>query len=204
MENFSTVNLTRRNFVKGSLAAAGAVALASAAPAVKPFEAFAATEITEGVTYSVNAEFYISKKILLLGFNAYLTNASDPNAGEGRPTTPNGTLNATLVKEGGKYYVTIPLINPCFVLVSASKGDGIDVEDYKTKTGKYKDTSGNDVTQISEITLSVTAQNDTFTLGSCKEYGAYTDAPSILGIPGYVTWPATVEINWSSAQAVSE
>ena len=39
MENLNEVNLSRRNFVKGALAAGGAVVLAAAAPAVKPFEA---------------------------------------------------------------------------------------------------------------------------------------------------------------------
>lgn len=203
MENFSTVNLTRRNFVKGSLAAAGAVALASAAPAVKPFEAFAATEITEGVTYSVNAEFYISKKILLLGFNAYLTNASDPNKGQGRPTSPNGTLNSTLVKEDGVYYLTVPLINPCFMLVSIKDEAGATIADYDTVTSEYTDSTGTYVTRISEVTFALTSQGDTFTFSSCKEYGAYTDAPSVLKIPGYVTWPATLEVNWDTAQVLA-
>ena len=110
MENFNEVNLSRRNFVKGVLAASGAVALAAAAPAVKPFEAFAATTLADG-TYKVNANLYISKSIVLIKKNAYFTNPADPQANGGTelPENPTTELNATMNITGGVATVTVPL-----------------------------------------------------------------------------------------------
>lgn len=197
-------NMSRRDFVKSTAVAAGTFALASAEPLLSPVTALAATDLTEGVTYSVNAEFYISKKILLMGFNAYLTNDSDPNDGGDKPTSPNGALNSTVVKKGSSYFVTVPLVNPCFVLISADANttDGIaSVTIDKTSTAKYKDTSGNAITKIDLITLELSSQKSAYTLGDCNEYGAYASAPWPLSnsIPGYVEWPATLEVDWSTA-----
>lgn len=201
MEDFSTVNLTRRNFVKGALATAGAVALASAAPAVKPLEAFAATDLADG-TYKVNANLYIDKSIVWIHKTAYFTNPTDPNENGDMPETPNTELNATLEVEDGVAYVTVPLVNDCFMLISASDGTKVFIEDYSTVVSKYADKSGNSLTRISEITFRLANTTDgSYTLGSCKEYGAYKNppAPMNLIVPGYLTWTATLSVDFSTA-----
>ena len=118
MENFNDVSLSRRNFVKGMLAAGGAVALAAAAPAVKPFEAFAATgdsvaldAMVIGTEYTVTANAYVPYSVhrQFVGKDAYLTDYRNPMKFQGFPTHPQ-TDNATIVKTAtDTYQVTIPI-----------------------------------------------------------------------------------------------
>lgn len=206
MENFNEVNLSRRNFVKGALAAGGAVALAAAAPAVKPFEAFAATTLADG-TYKVNANLYISKSIVLIKKNAYFTNPADPQANGGKelPENPTTELNATMNITGGVATVTVPLVNECFMLIEAASGSTVTIDSMDTTKAIYKDTDGSDLNRISSITFKLANTSGSYTLGTCKEYAAWESAPFPMSmlVPGYLNWTATLAVDFSTAQIVS-
>lgn len=206
MENFNEVNLSRRNFVKGALAAGGAVALAAAAPAVKPFEAFAATTLADG-TYKVNANLYISKSIVLIKKNAYFTNPADPQANGGKelPENPTTELNATMNITGGVATVTVPLANECFMLIEAASGSTVTIDSMDTTKAIYKDTDGSDLNRISSITFKLANTSGSYTLGTCKEYAAWESAPFPMSmlVPGYLNWTATLAVDFSTAQIVS-
>lgn len=208
MENFNEVNLSRRNFVKGALAAGGAVALAAATPAVKPFEAFAATTLADG-TYKVNANLYISKSIVLIKKNAYFTNPADPQANGGTelPENPATELNAEMEIAGGVATVTVPLVNECFMLLEAASGSTAEIVSGSVFTSKaiYKDTDGSDLNRISSITFKLANTSGSYTLGTCKEYAAWESAPFPMSmlVPGYLNWTATLAVDFSTAQIVS-
>lgn len=206
MENLNEVNLSRRNFVKGALAAGGAVALAAAAPAVKPFEAFAATTLADG-TYKVNANLYISKSIVLIKKNAYFTNPADPQANGGKelPENPTTELNATMNITGGVATVTVPLVNECFMLIEAASGSTVTIDSMDTTKAIYKDTDGSDLNRISSITFKLANTSGSYTLGTCKEYAAWESAPFPMSmlVPGYLNWTATLAVDFSTAQIVS-
>ena len=206
MENLNEVNLSRRNFVKGVLAASGAVALAAAAPAVKPFEAFAATTLADG-TYEVNANLYISKSLVLIKKNAYFTNPADPQANKGTelPENPVTGLNASMVVSGGIATVTVPLVNDCFMLLEANSGSTATIVSTDTTSAIYDDTDGNPLERISSITFELANTSGSYALGTCKEYAAWESAPFPMSmlVPGYLNWTATLSVDYSTAQIVS-
>ena len=206
MEYFNEVNLSRRNFVKGALAAGGAVALAAAAPALKPFEAFAATALADG-KYKVNANLYISKSIVLIKKNAYFTNPADPQANGGKelPENPTTELNATMDIAGGVATVTVPLVNECFMLIEAASGSTVTIDAMDTTKAIYKDSDGNYPQRISSITFKLADTSGSYTLGTCKEYAAWKSAPFPMSmlVPGYLNWTATLAVDFSTAQIVS-
>lgn len=181
MENFNEVNLSRRNFVKGVLAASGAVALAAAAPAVKPFEAFAATgdsvalgamEIGREYTVTANAYVpYIVHQQKLVGKDAYLTDYRNPMKFQGFPTNPQ-TDNATIVKKAADtYWVTIPIKNEVFEWLEVGTLTGAV---YKGKTMDAATYKGNaDGQRITSVTVEISGSVGTPIFNDPTEYAAY-------------------------------
>lgn len=183
MENFNEVNLSRRNFVKGVLAAGGAVALAAAAaPAVKPFEAFAATgdsvaldAMVIGTEYTVTANAYVPYSVhrqKLVGKDAYLTDYRNPMKFQGFPTNPQ-TDNATIVKTAtDAYRVTIPIKNEVFEwLETGDTLTGATLVGTTPTTATYKgDASGN---RIGSVTVEINSSVGAPVFTNPTEYAAY-------------------------------
>ena len=181
MENFNEVNLSRRNFVKGALAASGAVALAAAAPAVKPFEAFAATgdsvaldAMEIGTEYTVTANAYVPYSVhgqALVRKDAYLTDPSNPMKFQGFPTNPQAD-NATIVKTAtDTYEVTIPIKNEAFEWLEEGTLTGAVYKSKTTTKATYKgDASGN---RINSITVQINSSVGTPVFDNPTEYAAY-------------------------------
>lgn len=200
-------NISRRDFFKAAAATTGAVALATAGASALNLsslggvqKAFAASDLADG-TYKVNANLYITKNLVLIRKDAYFTNPTDPNDGEGIPETPVTGTNATMVVANGEYKITVPLVNECFMLLSAESGSTVAISPVATKTAKYTDTDGNSLTRITELECTVTSTGGTYELGDCREYAAYNNPPfpmSLL-VPGYLDWPATLSVDFSSA-----
>lgn len=195
--------ITRRDFVKTTATAVGTVAMASSGLFANPTFAFADTTLANG-TYKVNANLYISKTIVLIHKDAYFTNPTDPNENGDMPETPNTDLNATMMVKDGTYTVTVPLVNECFMLLSATDGTKVDIDESKTKTKVselYTRKNGDALTRITEMTFVLSEQASTYTLGNCVEYGAYEDAPWPMSmyIPGELKWTATLAVDFSTA-----
>lgn len=173
MENFNEVNLSRRNFVKGVLAASGAVALAAAAPAVKPFEAFAA----EGdETYTVTANLYVDSTDSPIKQNAYVTNSGKPPLH--KPTSPVSDNATLVVKADGTKLLTVPIVNTTFGVTSfpwASKDGSVVVTDQVTEG--WNTTWGGSLTRVSSITFDITkfsADGSTIaTFSPCVEFADF-------------------------------
>lgn len=200
-------SVSRRDFLKLVGGTTAAVAVASAVPAALDAEgafalprAYAAGNLADG-TYKVNANLFISKNLVLIKKNAYFTNPTDPNDGNGIPEFPNTEPNAQMTVVGGVATVTVPLINECFMLISAENGSAASIAGTKTKTAEYNDTKGNSLTRITEITFNLADTNGTYELGACEEYAAYKNPPfpmSLL-VPGYLYWTATLTVDFSTA-----
>lgn len=181
MENFNEVNLSRRNFVKGALAAGGAVALAAAAPAVKPFEAFAATgdsvaldAMEIGAEYTVTANAYVPYSVhqqRLVGKDAYLTDYRNPMKLQGFPTNPQ-TDNATIVKKAeDTYWVTIPIKNEVFEWLEVGTLTGAVLKDAAMGKATYKGNA--DGERITSVTVEISSSVGTPVFNSPTEYAAY-------------------------------
>ena len=204
MSELQTTDLSRRDFLKAAAGATIAVAAAgSVLPNVGAGKAFAATSLADG-TYKVNANLFISKRIVLIGVNAYFTNPTDPNDGNGIPSSPETGLNADLVVSGGKATVTVPLVNECFMLLSAKDGGGASVTGTETKTAIYNDEDDNALTRITKITFALDNMGGEYELGDCDEYAAYQNPPFPMSmfVPGYLNWTATLAVDFSTAVAV--
>ena len=199
--------MSRRSFLAGSAAVAGGVALAAAGLTVPTNFAFAANALAPG-NYTVNANLFISKNLVLIKKNAYFTNPSDPNDAGVMPQTPVTHNNATMhVGDDGLITVTVPLVNECFMLLSASSGDTITVADTKTRPAieKYRTAVDNVMLdRIYEITFTFTSMAGTYVLGECREYAAYANPPFPMNqlVPGYLGWEATLSVDFSTATAV--
>ena len=204
-----SMDLSRRDFLRGAAGVTLAIAAASAglslprageALGTAPQRAYAATSLSDG-RYKVNANLYISKNFVLIKKNAYFTNPTDPNKTGGKqiPDSPNTSLDATLVVSGGKATVTVPLVNECFMLLSAKDGGGASIKGTKTKTAIYKDTKGNTLTRITEITFGLASMSGSYALGRCEEYAAYRNPPFPMSmlVPGHLHWPATLAVDFS-------
>ncbi len=199
-------NISRRDFVKGSLAVAGAAAVASAAPsALLVPEAHAAAPLANG-TYQVCANVYVPAFNIPIGVNAYFTNPTDPNtSGGNKPDSPTTELNATLTVAGGAYNLSVPLVNPCWMLLEATNRDGvITVGACETVQAIYNDTGGNPIQRISVLNVELLNTSGSYTFGSSKEYAAYQNPPfpmSLL-VPGYLNWTAYVTVDFDTAVLV--
>lgn len=198
---------SRRDFLKlAGVTVAGVAAASTLQGVALPKFAFAdSVTMEEGVEYKVNANLHISKTIVLIHKDAYFTNPTDPNESGSLPETPNTGLNATIWVEDGSTFVTVPLVNPCFMLLEAGDNESGDITvfDYSTTDAIYSDTDGNSLKRIDSITFELSSQKSTYTLGDCKEYAAYKKAPwpmSML-VPGYLTWTATLAIDFSTITA---
>lgn len=199
--SIQSANMSRRDFFKVTAGAAAAVSVASVA--VPPFgmeTAFAAEALADGA-YRVNANLYISKNLVLIKKNAYFTNPADPNLSDDIPETPATGLNADLAVSGGVATVTVPLVNECFMLLSAESGSNVTVVGTETAPGIYKDGEGKTPTRISKITLELANMNGAYALGACNEYAAYMDPPFPMNmlVPDYLDWPATLAVDFSAA-----
>lgn len=200
-------DLSRRQFLVGTAALAGGIALASAGNLALPqTQAFAASALADG-TYKVNANLYMSKKVVVIGINAYFTNPTDPNAEETkdqRPSTPATGLNADLVVAGGVATVTVPLVNECFMLLSAADGKAVKVVSTETKTAIYNDTANQPLTRITKIGLQLADQNGAYELGATDSYAAYTNPPFPMSmfVPGHLTWQVSLAVDFSTATLV--
>lgn len=198
-------NISRRDFVKGSLAVAGAAAVASAAPsALLVPEAHAAAPLADG-TYQVCANVYVPAFNIPIGVNAYFTNPTDPNtSGGNKPDSPTTELNATLTVANGAYNLSVPLVNPCWMLLAATDGGGITVGDCETVQAIYNDTDGNPIQRISVLNVALLNTSGSYTFGSSREYAAYQNPPfpmSLL-VPGYLNWTAHVMVDFDTAVLV--
>ena len=204
-------DLSRRDFLKGAVGVTLAIAAVSAglslpgageALGTAPQRAYAATSLADG-RYKVNANLYISKRFVLIKKDAYFTNPTDPNDTKGKkiPDSPNTSLNASMVVSGGKATVTVPLVNECFMLLSAKDGGGASVKGTKTKKATYKDTKGKELTRITEITFALANNGGSYALGACREYAAFENPPFPMSmlVPGYLKWPATLAVDFSKA-----
>ena len=200
-ENTFEANISRRGFLKGAAALGVGIAAASTgASLTMPKAAWADTTLADG-TYNVCANLYISKSIVLIKKDAYFTNPTNPNATGNLPDTPTTDLNATLVVENGIASVSVPLVNECFMLLSASDGNSVSVTATETIDAIYPDTGGNGLTRISNITFRLANMGGTYTLGACQEYAAYENPPfpmSLL-VPGYLDWTATLSVDFDTA-----
>ncbi len=204
MAHMSESGITRRDFMKGAAVTAAGIAIASSGIAnINLPRAFAAADLADG-TYKVNANLYISKRIVLIGVSAYFTNPTDPNDGQGMPSSPNTELNAIMVVKDGVPTVTVPLVNECFMLLEAESGGGAVVVGTKTQAGVYPDEDGNTLTRISEITFELANTGGEYELGACKEYAAYQNPPfpMYMLVPGYLEWTATLSVDFSTAVTV--
>ena len=167
--------------MKGALAAGGAVALSAAAPALKPFEAFAATgdsvdlgAMVIGKEYTVTANAYVPYSVhrqKLVGKDAYLTDYRNPMKLQGFPTNPQ-TDNATIVKKAEDiYWVTIPIKNEVFEWLEVGTLTGAVYESNTTTKATYKgDASGN---RINSITVQINSSVGTPVFNNPTEYAAY-------------------------------
>lgn len=199
MENFSTVDLTRRNFVKGALATVGAVALATAAPAVKPFAAFADdatiafSDITDTTkTYTMTANLYVRAKFnAVLGIDAYLTNLTAPkNLLDAKPTTPV-TFNATLSFDGATPVVTISQLNTVFGLTSIA-GTSDDGGATASGTSIAWSTGGGEKTRLQPVVFKITDTSRSEFEFDATEYADFDFAR------GDKAWPVTLQIDWDA------
>ena len=97
MSELQTTDLSRRDFLKAAAGATIAVAAAgSVLPNVGAGKAFAATSLADG-TYKVNANLFISKRIVLIGVKCFmLLSAKD---GGGASVTGTETKTATYKDE---------------------------------------------------------------------------------------------------------
>lgn len=197
-------NISRRDFVKGSLAVAGVAAVASAAPsALLAQEAHAAVSLADG-TYQVCANVYVSALDIPIGVNAYFTNPSDPNIAGVKPDSPTTELNATLTVANGAYNLSVPLVNPCWMLLAATDGGGITVGDCETVQAIYNDTGGNPIQRISVLNVALLNTSGSYKFGSSREYAAYQNPPfpMSLFVPAYLNWTAHVTVDFNTAVLV--
>lgn len=198
-------NISSRDFVKGSLAVAGAAAVASAAPsALLVPEAHAAAPLADG-TYQVCANVYVSALDIPIGVNAYFTNPSDPNIAGVKPDSPTTELNATLTVAGGAYNLSVPLVNPCWMLLAAAnRGGVITVGDCETVQAIYNDTEGNPIQRISVLNVALLNTSGSYKFGSSREYAAYQNPPfpMSLFVPAYLNWIAHVMVDFDTAVLV--
>ena len=199
-------NISRRDFVKGSLAVAGAAAVASAAPsALLVPEAHAAAPLADG-TYQVCANVYTLLGDMPWGINLYFTNPADPNiTGNLAFAEPTTELNATLTVANGAYNLSVPLVNPCWMLLAAAnRGGVITVGDCETVQAIYNDTEGNPIQRISVLNVELLNTSGSYTFGSSREYMAYENPPFpyTLYVPGYLNRTARVAVDFSTAIAV--
>ena len=124
-------------------------------------------------TYTITANLYVGADQAPIGVNVYLGDTNFP------PISPQN-LNATLVvdDEGGMK-LTIPVKQEIFTLQEIGDGEGVHVEsvvrggkiDYMGSAPeviKYTD-------RITEITVSLSNTNGTYSFGNCKEYPAILD-----------------------------
>lgn len=188
MENFNEVNLSRRNFVKGVLAASGAVALAAAAPAVKPFEAFAATGKLAAGTYTVTANLYVKAAInIILKKDAYLTNLGKPPLNF--PTSPVSN-NATLVVDSaGKMTLTISELNDTFGLIEIQDNSD-EGNAHITKRVPLDWNHGGHSQRINGLTIKLDDTTGTYTFTNVLEYANYL-------VYEDKKWPITLTVDFS-------
>ena len=204
--------MSRRSFLAGSAAVAGGVALAAAGLTVPTNFAFATTTLAPG-DYTVNANLFISKNLVIIRKNAYFTDPADPNANGSEddiPDTPCTFNNATMnVSNAGLISVTVPLVNECFMSLSLNDGGGAHVvqESITRKLAIYKEVKNNDADlyRITSVKFELSNTDGTYVLTNCESYGAYTNPPLPMAhmIPGRLTWPATLKVDFSSAQRVN-
>ena len=203
MSDQMNFEMDRRDFLKGVAAVGvGAAAAGAMGNLALPEMAWADAALADG-TYKVRANLYISKSLVLIKKDAYFTNPTDPNLGNGIPDSPTAEKNATLVVSGGVATVTVPLVNECFMLISATNGPKITIAGTQTKTATYEDINGQFPTRITEITFRLGDMGGLYELGACREYAAYQNPPfpmSLL-VPGYLTWPATLKVDFAGAVA---
>lgn len=199
-------NISRRDFVKGSLAVAGAAAVASAAPsALLVPEAHAAAPLADG-TYQVCANVYVPAFNIPIGVNAYFTNPTDPNtSGGNKPDSPTTELNATLTVESAVYSLSVPLVNPCWMLLEATNRNGvIKMGTCETVQAIYNDTEGNPIQRISVLNVELLNTSGSYKFGSSREYAAYENPPLLMStiVPGYLNWTAHVTVDFDTAVLV--
>lgn len=202
----SSNNISRRDFVKGSLAVAGVAAVASAAPsALLAQEAHAAVSLADG-TYQVCANVYVPAFNIPIGVNAYFTNPTDPNtSGGNKPDSPTTELNATLTVANGVYNLSVPLVNPCWMLLSATnREDVIKVGACETVQAIYTDKEGNPIQRISVLNVELLNTSGSYKFGSSREYAAYRNPPFLMSglVPGYLNWTAHVTVDFDTAVLV--
>lgn len=214
-------SLTRRDLFKKS--AGGALAVAALAAGMNAggvptlaqhatqgasfFEgavpsAFAAPQFADG-TYRINANMLITKNLVLIKKNAYYTNPTDPNINGDKPEFPNTSLNATLEVKSGKMFVTVPLVNDCFMLLQTSTTKDTGARLVKTTTVKsnYRDIKDKPLIRVNTITFELLNTSGTYPMGKTSSYAAYNNPPFPMSmlVPGYLKWPATLKVDFSTA-----
>lgn len=164
--------------------------------------AFAAPQFADGI-YRINANMLITKNFVLIKKNAYYTNPTDPNINGDKPEFPNTSLNATLEVKSGKMFVTVPLVNDCFMLLqtSTTKDTGARLVKTTTVTSKYQDKHDKPLVRVNTITFELLNTSGTYPMGKTSSYAAYQHPPfpMSLRVPGYLDWPATLKVDFSTA-----
>lgn len=164
--------------------------------------AFAAPQFADGI-YRINANMLITKNFVLIKKNAYYTNPTDPNINGDKPEFPNTSLNATLEVKSGKMFVTVPLVNDCFMLLqtSTTKDTGARLVKTTTVTSKYQDKHDKSLVRVNTITFELLNTSGTYPMGKTSSYAAYKHPPfpMSLRVPGYLDWPATLKVDFSTA-----
>lgn len=200
MSKATEASISRRDFLKTAAAATGAVALATASTGLtlsgagKAFAAsgdtVAVANMIDGVAYTVSANLYVPysehQQVLVRNKSAYLTNPNNPLDGEGFPTSAMSD-NATIVKDGDEFVVTIPVRNELFSLIELGSASGVTVISTTTTAGRYTDEE-----RIDSITVRIAQLTSDPVFEGNKEYAAYPI------ISAYKTWRIWMNVDFGS------
>ena len=199
MENFNEVNLSRRNFVKGALAAGGAVALSAAAPALKPFEAFAAGsavatgDMVVGTKYAVTVNPIVPATVHnSISFDAVITDTTTPSIIPYRRPTTRQSNNGTIVKNGdGSFTVSVATFNNTFGLLTIAD-DSNDGGAHVTGRNPYAWNVGGNASRIDGLTVKI----DSAVSGMGKYVFSATEYANFMNV-GAQSWPVTLEVSFN-------
>ena len=198
-----TDNISRRVFFKTAAAATGAVALVAVGASTinlsslggvqKAFaasgDAVAVENMVPGVAYTVSANLYVpysEHNQALVRKTAYLTNPNNPLDAQDFPTSPMSD-NATIVKDGDQFVVTIPVGNELFSLIELGTAAGVEVLEVTRTDGRYTSEQ-----RIDSVKVRISQLTEDPIFDGNKEYAAYPiDAD-------YKTWCIWMNVDFSS------
>lgn len=190
------INISRRDMLKTAAAGVAGIALASAGLAAMPNRAFAdvaANDLVPG-TYKVSANLYVKYEdhgIDRVAADAYMTDDTNPLTGGDYPTHP-AVENATMVVDANKNVtITIPVVNPAFMLKKIGSAEGAIATITATTTGMLLQKRATEV----QVTLTSSPYRDVYKFTDCEEYAAH---PAAFGTH---TWPIYLSIDYASMVA---